>query len=197
MKNKSAKVNIAFLLLCTFLSVVISLSGTVLINDLTSLIFQLLFLPVTVYLLITSINVIFFKGKNIPDMHFATSKAFITISLITFVIISVFVVKNIRSKQTSDSVQNKETNTTVIKVNTDKTNEVDSSEIDTEIKEITLYSDIPNELISIRENPTENAKIIKQGTTGAKFELLSETDEWYEIKIDENKNGWVKKIYTK
>lgn len=188
MKKKKSLAGQLLLYFCTILAVFITISGIVIAKTMQGFLLQLLFFPITLFLVKSSFDQIFLKKNNAPNITIKRSKSFFLTSTIIF-----FLLMFIGIRSVARSMENQENEMTTITLDEDnKTIVVDTSKDDENKKILIIKADNPKAIINIRETPDEISPIIDQARVGQEFEFLSTKDDWYEIQVDEDTIGWIK-----
>ncbi len=67
----------------------------------------------------------------------------------------------------------------------------------TPAKQMIVILQTPTGFLRVRSGSTVNASEVARVAPGQTYELISEKTDWYEIKLDNGKSGWVSTQYTK
>jgi len=67
----------------------------------------------------------------------------------------------------------------------------------TPVKQMISVLQTPTGFLRVRSESTVNAPEVARVAPGQTYELISEKTDWYEIKLDNGKTGWVSTQYTK
>ncbi len=193
MKKKKSLAGQLLLYFCTILAVFITIIGIVLAKTMEGFLLQLLFFPITIFLVKSSFDQIFRKKITAPNITLKRSKSFFATSAIIFFLL-MFI--GIRSVARSMEDQENEKITIALDEN-NKTIIVDTSEGEDNKKIIIIKADNPKAVINIRETANDTSPIIYQARVGQEFEFLSTKDGWYEIKIGDETIGWINADNTK
>ena len=193
MKKKKSLTGQLLLYFCTLLAVFITISGIVIAKTMEGFLLQLLFFPITIFLVKSSFDQIFRKKNIAPNITLKRSKSFFATSMIIF-----FLLMFIGIRSVARSMENQENEIATIALDEDnKTIIVDTSKGEEDKKIIIIKADNPKAVINIRESANDISPIIYQARVGQEFEFLSTIEDWYEIKIDNETIGWIKADSTK
>jgi len=78
-----------------------------------------------------------------------------------------------------------------------KSNETKSASNSGQLKKTyIIIKDTPTGWLRVREEASVNASESARVNPGEKFELIEEQTDWYKIKYDTNKEGWVSSVYS-
>lgn len=187
MKKKKSLAGQLLLYFCTLLAVFITISGIVIAKTMEGFLLQLLFFPITLFLVKSSFDQIFRKKPTAPNITMKRSKSFFLTSTIVFFLLMFIGIRSVARSQSID-----EENITTIEVEKADNSTVVETIKNNESHILVIKADNPRAIINIRETPSEISPIINQARVGQEFEFLSTKDDWYEIKIDDEKTGWIK-----
>lgn len=188
MKKKKSLAGQLLLYFCTILAVFITVSGIVIATTMQGFLLQLLFLPITLFLVKSSFDQIIRKKSSAPNITLKRSKSFFATSAIIF-----FLLMFIGIRSVARSMENQENELTTISLDEDnKTIIIDTSKDGENKKILIIKADNPKAIVNIREAANDTSPIIYQARVGQEFEFLSTNDDWYEIKVDEETIGWIK-----
>lgn len=83
-------------------------------------------------------------------------------------------------------------------IKTDKTSDVPKASPSATIKpdQKLIILDTPNGFLRVRELASVDSNQIAVLNTGDKVDLISEKDEWYEIRMNDGKMGWISSAYA-
>ena len=177
--------------LCTVLALFISISGIIMVQSLEGTIIQIMFLPITIYFVISSIKQLFYKGHSSPNITLKSSKSFFITAVLVFFLLMFLGVRSI-----AESDKKTEENTTTIALDSADDAIIIKTSDDSQIEKIiVIKADNPKSVISIRKTPNELSPINYQAKVGEEFEYLTNEGEWYEIKISETETGWLKEEF--
>jgi uncharacterized protein YgiM (DUF1202 family) len=178
-----------FLLACTLLSLLASVSGVLSIKKIEDLIFQLLFLPVTLFFVFETISVFFVNKKPLSESLFQGKKGLFTFALIALIIASIF--KIISFNKPKEIKEEPSPSPLVIHKEAQATPEP------TKGPSITIKTNNPETIVNLRKEPTTTSEIIGNLKSGEEYLLISQKGDWFQIKIDDSLSGWVFKDYVK
>jgi len=175
-----------FLLLCTIMATIASISGVLNIKTTQDLIFQVLFLPVSLFFIFETIQVFFLNKKPLAESLFSGRKPILIFSLSLLIIVVAIKSLNLtRPKETK-------LETTPIPVLSSTPTPQPTKD---NLPKITIKTKNPQTIVNLREAPSTNSEIIGGLKSGQVYSLIEEKGDWYNIKIDENTKGWVYKDY--
>jgi uncharacterized protein YgiM (DUF1202 family) len=178
-----------FLLICTLLSVLASVSGVLSIKKIEDLIFQLLFLPVTLFFIFETISVLFINKKPLSETLFQGKKGLFTFALVALVAASIFKILSF----TKPKEIKEEPSPSPLVIH----KEITPTKEPTKGPSITIKTNNPETLVNLRKDPTTTSEIIGNLKSGEEYILISQKGDWYQIKIDDSLSGWVFKDYVK
>ena len=193
MKKKKSLAGQLLLYFCTLLAVFLTTSGIVKATSMEGFLLQVLFFPITLFLVKSSFDQLFRKKSTAPNITMKRSKSFFATSAIIFFLLMFIGIRSI-----ARSMENQENEMATINLDEDnKTIIFDTSEGEDNKKIIIIKADNPKAIINIRETANDTSPIIYQARVGQEFEFLSIVEDWYEIKIDDETVGWIKADNTK
>lgn len=173
-----------FLYFCTLAALFVSVSGFLTARGIEAYIFQLVFLPVTLFLLISTIKSLVNKNYSI-GINISVNKA--VVFTVLFIILSGISIKSILNKQK----QTPETpNETIVLAPSA------SPEINVPKNYLTIKSPSPNLLVNIRASNSTSSEILEEAEDGKKYEYINSENNWYEIVLEDGKSGWVFSTYA-
>ncbi|HLE48852.1 MAG TPA: SH3 domain-containing protein [Patescibacteria group bacterium] len=193
---------IGFMFICTILAIFLSISGFANSKDIKTLIFQFVFLPVPLYLLITLVKTTASvkKGLN-PEVKLGRKNIIIMIFL--FMIFFALGVKNIdkvKSQKDHEPEPAKwektfsNENNTLVSTESGSVSQKPEREVAGKLKIIA-----PANLgyVNIRTGPSTGFEIIKKANDGEEYGYVEYKNNWYEIVLDSNIYGFVLDKYIK
>lgn len=179
-----------FLLICALLSTLASLSGVLSIKKTEDLVFQLAFLPITLFFIFETISVFFTDKKPLFETLFSGKKNLFIFALIILLAASTLKILSFgRSHEVKEEI--KPTPILVHKETSSPTPKPTSSPY------VTIKTNNPETLVNLRKEPTTASDIIGNLKNGEKYSLIDQKGDWYQIKIDETLSGWVFRDYIR
>lgn len=172
-KHTTSKI---FLFLVTAAAIFISISGF-LTSGGGNIVFQLLFLPVALYLVYTSFTVI--KYSNL-EIVLPERKGGLFFYLVIFFILAIIAVSKVAK------LGQREAPVTFTPLPTP----IAAAE-----KLLTIKTESPKTKINIREAPSASSKVIGKVTRDEEFVFIKKEGDWYKIKFEDN-FGYVFKDYA-
>lgn len=184
-----------FFVYCAILALFISISGIINIKSIETALFQLAFLPVPIYFLISIVRYLIQNKKQkkkkdkggLPlGSGFTLGKGRITFVVIIFLLLLA-------------------TSGRRILTNRNNPPEVETQREGINIKEyiveepkkfVLIKADDASSEINVREKPSTASNILGKATVGEQYEYISENEIWFEIVFDEELTGWVHKDYA-
>ena len=190
MKEKNI-ISKMLLLMCTALATFVTLSGTFTISTVNDLLWQLLFLPITVFLIISTINTFLYKGTfALPDLHTSSGKANLVVAILIFAIFFVIGVSKVISKNDKLSGDKMSSEPVILAVSTPTP--VTPSEADSSPElQATILSEDVKILINVRRDANDKSSVLAQVKNGEVYEILEKGDGWVKIKVNEEVSGWI------
>jgi hypothetical protein len=186
-KRKTSIIGSIFMYVSTMLALFITISGTIMVKSIEGTILQILFLPITIFLVISSINQLFYKTPSSPNIRLKTSKSFFMTAFIVFVLLMFLGVRSVARSQSKA-----EDNITTIELKkTEDTTIVETTE-NNEPSVLIIQADNPKAVVSVRKLPNELSPIIYQAKVGEELVFIRREEDWYEVQLDEEKTGWLK-----
>jgi len=173
--------NRLFLYYCTILAVFITLS--------TPFPFQIVVLPVSLYLLHYSFTHIFrLKAKGLEETltNPSSSRRILIFILISLLIIGISVLK-LSLQNSEQSLPTKE----------DKA-ATGSAVIIKKIYPTLIYTltSSPSGTVNIYSEATKSSSVIAKAKNGQGYRSLSEQNQWIKISLDQNYTGWIEKKFV-
>lgn len=172
-----------FLFLVTAAAIFISISGF-LTSGGQNIIFQLLFLPVTLYLIYASFAVI--KYLNL-EVVLSERKGGIFFYLVIFFALAVIAVSNVTGfgqKEAQPASEEKTATFTPLPIPTTPAE-----------KMLTIKTESAKTKINIRETPSTSSKVIGKTLQGEQFVLVQKEGDWYKVKFKDS-FGYLYKDYV-
>lgn len=182
-------INRLFLYFCTLLSVLVSLSGFLSIKTINDLPFHLLFLPITLYLVITS-----FKSPS--HLFIPSHKKSLAFFLSVFVILLITKIISFNKPQQPASVAPSISFPTPTSIPTPTPTSTQKNDNDQE-KTVTTTADLSTTVINIRSQPSTTSPVIKKTTTEVIYPLIDKQGDWYQVKLEDGTTGYIFKDFIK
>jgi hypothetical protein len=177
------------------LAVFVTLSGTFTISTINDLLYQLIFLPITVFLVISAINTFLYRGSfALPDLVTNTGKANLVVALLIFAIFFVIGVNRVVNNKNLTGDTNVYSKGIKVAVNTPTPLPSPETDISTE-KLVTVTADDPKTVINLRRDADNNSPILTQVKSGEVYEIIESIDGWVKIKFSEDISGWIADKY--
>ncbi len=184
-----------FFVYCAILALFISISGIINIKTMETALFQLAFLPVPIYFLV-SIGRYLIQNKkqkkkkdkeNLPlGSGFSLEKGRIVFVIILFLLLLAIGARRILTNDSSPTAV--ETQREGININ--------EYIVEQPKKFVLIKSDDASSEINVREESSTTSNILGKVTVGEQYEYVSESETWFEIIFDEELTGWVHKDYA-
>ncbi len=182
---------------CTILVLFITLMGLISARDIQTLITQIVFLPVTAFLVLTSYRE-FRRLRILGNQSYSgtaislTSKKFIFFIILFVILVAVGFV-NLQSGESKNSpfpdINLNHANTQVVVKSTPEASKSASRKL-VKVK-ITDGSKSAN----IREEPATGSNAIGLANNGEEFVLISKEPDWYSVELPDKRKGWIYKSY--
>lgn len=179
-KHTASKI---FLFVITAAAIFISISGF-LTSGGQNIVFQLLFLPVTLYLIHASFVVI--KYSNF-DVVLSERKGGLFFYLVIFFALAIIAISNVTKFKQKEAQP----------VNEEKTVAFTPSPTPTAATEtmLTTKTESAKTKINIREAPSTASKVIGKVLGGEQFVLIQKEEDWYKVKFEDG-FGYIYKDYV-
>lgn len=163
-----------FLFLVTGAAILITISGFLTTAG-ENLLFQLLFLPVTAYLLYASFQTL---KKGQLEVVLSQKKTGLFFFFLLFFVLSLIAINNLRhsGEKTPSSTSQEEM---VLPPSSPQPT------LKTERKVI-ITTENPNDKVNLREAPSTDAKVIARVGQDEKFILIQEEGDWYQVKLEDS-----------
>ncbi len=184
-----------FFVYCAVLALFISISGILNIKNIETALFQLAFLPVPIYFLVSTIRYLIQrkkhkkkKGKkNLPlGSGFSLGSGRTTFVIIIFLLLlatSIRRILTIKNNSPDTEIQKEGVNINEFIVEKPK-------------KYVLIKSDDASTEVNVRNSASTASKILGKVSVDEKYEFVSEDGTWFEIVFDEELTGWVHKNYA-
>jgi hypothetical protein len=168
----------------------LSLSGFISVKEIKNASFQLIFLPVTMFLFVSSSNKIkasLLKKRSDHKSFEKTKKnKLMVFFLLLYIALLTIGVRNMIKSKSNTS-----------KDSTQETNSSESTPLIFSKKGVKLtLVQVNEEKVRIRTKPSLKSKIIKVAEKEERFELVEEIDEWYKIKLEDELYGYINKDFA-
>lgn len=179
-KHAASKI---FLFLVTAAAIFISISGF-LTSEGQNIVFQLLFLPVTLYLIYASFAVI--KYSNL-EVVLSEKKGGLFFYLVIFFALAIIAVSNVANfgQKEIQPVSEKET-----PIFTPLPSPIAAAE-----KMLTIKTPSAKTKINIRESPSTSSRVIGKVLRDEQFVFIQKEEDWYKIKFEDG-FGYIYKDYV-
>lgn len=173
---------------CFTAALFITTSGIATSKSLQQLSLQLIFLPVTLYFIVTLIKKLLHKNhtQEAPKAGFRIKTTLFVFCV--FLVLLLISVMQVTSHQTPIGQK------VVIKKPTAPTTPVSHLSPSPQEKEqeyILIKTDEDNTKVNIREEATVSAKILEKTTNNQKYPLIKIEKKWYKILLNDGKEGYV------
>ena len=175
-----------FVLFCTFLAIFISVSGFAGAQNLNDFMPHLFFVPVTIYLVSSSIWIIFHPKESEPFSQNQKKAGFI-ISLILFISLLTIGIRTINSRSIPKKTDTAPAPAEIIFQTPTPT---------TAPLLVTVRDTNPELLVNIRSQPSAASKLITKVQVGKTFPLMQVKGIWIEISLDSTSSGWISSNYA-
>jgi len=172
--------NKIFTYICTLLAVFITISGLLSLKSLAELPFQLIFLPITIYLIIASFN---------HSADHSSSKTPIVIFGLIFILIFGYKLSQIMTASSQPS--------SISNFSPSPTPTPTPTPTQQKINTVTTTAESDDAIINIRETPSTTAKILSKTKPNITYTKIDSQDDWVKINIDDNSTGWINTKYIK
>jgi hypothetical protein len=180
-KNLTSKI---FLFLVTATTIFITVSGF-LTSAGENLIFQILFLPVTAYLIYASFQAI--KHNNL-ELILSQKKSGLFFYLLLFFALILIAVNNVSQSKEKALPPVSQEETVLPSSSPTPTPQVE--------EKIIVKTENADDKINVRETPSTTAKVIGQVGRGEEFPLVKKEGDWYQIKFEDGFGYLYKKYAT-
>ena len=184
------KASSVLLYYCTLFAVFISVSGFISAQKTGAYPFQLVFLPVTLYFLASSVRRI---GGGAPDVSLSGRKTSLIAAAIIFLILLGIAIKNIYVQKSSPITVNNPQST-------DKSNALvfnTKGALDAATLKSLVVSSDTDPLVNVRLEPSTSSRVIGTVKDGDEFKFSEVKGEWYEIVLEGGQTGYISKRYVK
>lgn len=179
-KHTASKI---FLFLVTAIAIFISISGF-LTSGGQNIVFQLLFLPVTLYLVYSSFVVI--KHSNL-EVVLSQKKGGLFFYLVVFFALAIIAVNNFAKLRQKETPTTSEEETKILTLSPTPTVVAE--------KILTVKTENPETKINIREDPSTASKVIGKVLGNEEFVFIGKEGDWYQIKFN-NGFGYIHQDYA-
>ena len=175
-----------FLGLCTLLAGFITVSGLASVKTLSDLPVHLAFLPITLYLVFTSINQIRYWHRA-PEVTLRSRKLQLTILALMFIALTSLGLRAARypapdTSTPSSPIVLPQAPILPTPIATPPT--------------LTVYYPDPTVLINIRQEPAASSALLFQTAVGSTYELAGSDSGWYQITLPGGTSGWIHSDYA-
>ena len=167
---------------CFAIALFISISGILTSQNTTALLFQLLFIPITVYF-VYSVLIQFIDKKTKPTKSSSINRGGFFITIVLFLLLFVTSVVRIVKKPHQENKQ-------VVPVI------LSPSPKPIITPYLMVRSDYQKDIINVRQSPTLASKIIGSMDKEKKYQIVSKINEWYEILFENEKHGFVNEAFV-
>ncbi len=162
---------------CFILALFISISGIIASQNTVTLMFQLLFIPITLYFAY-SVFIQFFDKKNKPITSSVMNRGALFITLVLFVLLLVTSIMRVVKKpqqevKKSPSISISPNPRAVI------------------TPYLMVKSNYQKDIINVRQSPNSTSKIIGVLDTKKKYQIVSRKNQWFEILFENGIKGFV------
>lgn len=168
-----------------FLAIFISASGIVASKSSNDLLFQLVFFPVTLYLLFTATANI--RQKKQSDHPFLSSKKASIVALLFFFLLGVGVFQILTNSKSVISPLSQKATLPAITIAPQK----QASKEAKVTTYLVIKPDEQNAKVNIRKEPDAKAAILVKANYGDRFQLSQQLDGWYKIVLEDGSFGFV------
>jgi uncharacterized protein YgiM (DUF1202 family) len=173
-----------FLFLVTATAIFISVSGF-LTSGGENLLFQLLFLPITAYLIYASFQAI--KHTNL-EVILSQKRGGLFFYLLLFFALAIIAVSHLaQSEEKEPPLSEEKTMTLSPSLTPTPTPQAE--------KRVIIKTENANEEVNVREAPSTASKIIGQVSRGEEFILIEKKGDWYQVKFEDG-FGYLYKEYV-
>lgn len=162
---------------CLLLALFISISGIISSKNTSSLLFQLFFMPITIYF-IYSVLIQFFDKKTKPIISSTINRGTLFITIVLFLFLVVTSIIRITKKPPKLTKQ-------PVKIVLSPSPKLVITPY------LRVKSEYLKDVINVRKSATSTSTIIGILDTGKKYQIISKKDRWYEIIYDQGLNGFV------
>lgn len=179
-KHPASKI---FLFLVTAAAIFISISGF-LTSGGQNIVFQLLFLPVTLLLVYTSYSLI--KHSTL-EVVLPEKKGGLFFYLVIFFALAIIAVSNVAKLRQKEVQPASEEKTAIFTPSPTPTPVAE--------KMLTIKTENPKTKVNIREAPSTSSKVIGKVLGNEQFVLIKKEKDWYKIKLEDG-FGYIYKDYV-
>src|SRR4030042_7202529 len=199
------KVSAVFLYYCTLFAVFPSVSGFLASRTSPDApLFQLIFVPITLYLLFTSFKTtkdLVAKGKSaVLDVNLSGRKTSLAVFFLVFALLLGIALKNIFFPSPVDSVLKNSPIVVDNTENTDKSNALvfkKDAAVEGLSNKLTVVADTPDSPVNIRQGAGPSFPIIGRARDGQEVNYGEIQGEWYQILLEDSQKGYINKKYIK
>jgi hypothetical protein len=168
-------------------SLFLTLSGFFSVREIQNASFQLIFLPVTMYLFVSASNAIKSKLRNdsLDDGSNITKvgkKSFVFFTLL-YLLLVVFGIGGIRAQSTQSEKPSEETSPIII----------ETKDINSIIVKVTPKNGVP---LNIHSRSSKDSEILQSIENVQEYPYKSETENWYKIYLGDGEFGYVHKDFA-
>ena len=184
-----------FFVYCTILALFISISGILNITGIETALFQLVFLPVPLYFLVSIIRYLIQskKQKKKKDKKglplgsgFSLGKGRVVFVVILFLLLLATSARKILT--TDNTPSEPEPQKEGVNINEYIVKEAE--------KFVLVISEDASSEINVRKESSTASDILGKVIVDEKYKYVSENEDWFEIVFDEELTGWVYKDYA-
>lgn len=176
-----------FVLFCTLLALFISVSGFAGAQNLNDFLPHIFFLPVTIYLVSSSVWIIFHPKESEPFSQ-GQKKAGLIISLILFISLLTIGIRAMNIRPTTQK-----TNTGILQ----PAEIIAPTPTPTLTPPMVTVKDTNLELlVNIRDKPSSASELISKVQVGQSFPLIQVKGLWIQISLDSTTSGWISSKYA-
>lgn len=168
------------------------------LRSLSELPFQLLFLPVTLYLVYTSLKTLP-KSRRVPEVSLSkksTSLGFISFLFAIFLTRGVLTISQKTPETTITPTPQAKDESIVIRPSSASPTPLVPATPTSFPKTLTITHPDPLGEVNIRTSPTTSSELIQKVPRGSTFTYIQIKNNWYEIQLTDSTTGWVKGDYV-
>lgn len=174
---------------CTLLALFINISGLSAARHPQDYLLQAVFLPVTLFLIHSSIQLLISKkNKNVPEIPSAGKPA-AAVFLLLFLLLIAFLARLTNSQPQGIISPLPDSGEVTPSVTPTPTTVIP--------QKVIITTENPSIAVNIREKPASSSAILAKIKSGAVFPCSDAKEGWYQIKLENNRTGWVYSEFVK
>jgi len=168
------------------LALFITISGIITSKNTTSLLFQLLFIPITIYFTY-SVIVQFIDKKSKPVLSNAFNRGALFFGILLFLLLIISSIMRV-AKKPQIKTQKNPPSFKEIKISPRPKQNTSSY--------IRVKDEYKTDIINVRQSSSSASKIVGILNTKEKYQTISKKNQWFEIVFKEGLNGFVNERFV-